>query len=542
MGTSQSDAYWKKIADDLGGSGGGYWEPPEDHPGAPDPESWKPLLNTTQEPIFHDPAMVVLAYGEKGSGKTVGLCHSDVRHLYENDNALCLVIVNYITAGSEGIWYDFEQFVLPVWRDGNRYPDWLDGEPHPRAGEYIDHGIGLQFTETKLDPLTKDRHLWIPNIHDGWSKLLLKSIPHSTQVEDRIKGPAPSRVHGEELTNCNGPEYYVYPSAQLNRRRGIRGPQQYVGSCNPKGPTNWVYTDIVDKAFNEDGTKNPDISVYHVPVVENLKNLPPDYIKRLYISIKDPYERRRLIDGEWVDRPETDAIFKEYFVPEIHVKGDPSRRLGLGPLKGFPIIVGHDPGPKNYSIHMEQRLPILDQTRPIIWSVFDELNYVGMHKPYKFVVTETIKRMEYWDKTFGPFLFIHVADEAAFNQRNKDGSFDSTLILQLSGGRIRLLPCPKGKESVPQRVQMIMDMLLEETMVVSAMCEQTQDMFRLLPIKPTKEGEYDAYQGLRPKKNPYLHPFDSMSYPIFKYTIIPSRLPNANAIKPVAYAAGSGGR
>ena len=79
------------------------------------------------------------------------------------------------------------------------------------------------------------------NRYGGWSKLLLMSIMYSSQVEGRVKGPAPSGVYIDEITNCDGLEYYTYPAAQLGRRRNIAGPQQFCASYNPKGPSHWVY-------------------------------------------------------------------------------------------------------------------------------------------------------------------------------------------------------------------------------------------------------------------------------------------------------------
>jgi hypothetical protein len=32
--------------------------------------------------------------------------------------------------------------------------------------------------------------------------------------------------------------------------------------------------------------------------------------------------------------------------------------------------------------------------------------------------------MDYWNKRVGTFLYVHVADEAAFNQLNNDGKYD----------------------------------------------------------------------------------------------------------------------
>ena len=68
-----------------------------------DTEPWLPSLTITQRKIFDDPAKYILAYGERGSGKTYSLGgHKLVRHCYENFNALALIIVGVRVAGDYG--------------------------------------------------------------------------------------------------------------------------------------------------------------------------------------------------------------------------------------------------------------------------------------------------------------------------------------------------------------------------------------------------------------------------------------------------------
>ena len=201
----------------------------------PEPEQteWYPDLNETQQKIFNDNARFILGYGEKGSGKTIGFAHKLTRHLYEEENALVLIIAPSIRTGAEGIWHDLDTLVLPQWEEG----------------------INLEYTASKLDPNTKDRHRWVMNRFGGWSKMLLVSIPYAAAVETRIKGPAPSHVYVDELTQCDGVEYFRYPAAQLGRRRGIRGPQQFCASCNPEGPSHWVYKQFFEDILDEDSGK-----------------------------------------------------------------------------------------------------------------------------------------------------------------------------------------------------------------------------------------------------------------------------------------------
>lgn len=546
---ASNDDYWKKLADDAADAGddGNLWVPPDYRPDPSNGEFWSPDLNPTQQKIFDDMSMTVVGYGEKGSGKTIAFADKGVRHCYETHNGLWLIITVTISVGTEGIWHDLQDFTLPRWRDGNRFPDWLNGERHPHAGELMDGGIGLHYTESKLDPNSKDRHIWVFNKHGTWSKILLKSIPHPSQVETRVKGPAPSMVYVDELTNCDGPEYYTWPAAQLSRRRATYTPMQYCASCNPKGPKHWVYTELIAPALEEDeGKRDKSISVYHVPIKENRRHLNPNYLQRLNSTLKNPYERRRLLDGEWVDMPSGEAIFKEWFVAEIHVKGDSLGRSALMPYRGVPILVGHDPGPRNYSIHMLQRVETDDPGRPFLWTVFDELNYVGKKTPYPVVVRDLIRRMRYWmaHPTAGfPYPFLHITDEQAFTQVNNAGDFDIMDIQREAtkqGFPFRMRPCPKGADTVSQRVSMLVDMLLFESLFISGICEKTIDMFRLLESKKAKEGEFAPEFQPQPKSI-HKHPLDSLTYPIWKFHVKPGRAVTGEAEpRHRVFVAGSG--
>lgn len=522
-----------------------YGDSPEFSPlGVKVTDGWSPLLGKTQNEVFHDPSPYILVYGEKGSSKTIGCLSKLVRHCYENDRALALVITPTSYTGSEGCWHDLQDFELPRWRYGNY--EWVNGE----KGRQLDYGIGLRYTESKLHPKTKDSQIKIINRFETESIIVLKSIPYAEVVKQRMFGPTPSYVYIDEVTNCSSPVYFNYPAAQLGRRRNIEGPQQLVASCNPKGPSNWVYNKwFVEPVDEETGERDPDFPVYHLPLTENIWVGEKYKQKLAKIFRTDPVEWRRLVKGEWVERPDGEAIFANSFVHDVHTKGDALKNRGLMPIVGFPIIIGYDPGPKNFCMTLMQHIPL--SSGKWVWLVFDELNYVGQGKPYPYIVPQLVRRLLYWnEKLATTFSHEHIADEAAFNTLNTKGSFDNKDIQEIANAYIKehkhpikpfvLKPCPKGRDTVPARVRLLQSLLMDETIIISATCTKIIDMFGQLRAKKPKEGDYDPEEGYRPTRTPHIHPFDSLSYPILYYHF--RGLSGANSVgyvKPQIYSLGS---
>lgn len=511
------------------------FEPPPAHaPQVSSDSGWSPRLNPTQQKIFDCIAKYILAYGEKGSGKTIGCLHALVRHCYWEKDALALVIAPAIRTGQDGVFKDLE-WILDIWKNGNVDID----DPDVRT----DSGLaGFEYTDSKLDPKTKDRMIYIGNRHGGWSRVLLISIPYAEVVAKRMKALSPSFVYADEMTELESIVYFTNVALQIGRRRGIEGPQQYYASTNPEGPSHWVwkvfFANCLDKTT---GLRKKTYEVFHVKRMENKKNVKGDYFSEIEDVITDPTEYRRLILGEWIDRPAGDAIFKNFWRPEFHVRGDPVSGPELTPKRGYPIVVSLDPGPANYSVHFMQFIPTKDGK--VIWLVFDELNFVGEYKPDFVVVPRILERVDFWTAFLGGQpTFLYIADEAAFNQRRQDGSYDATRLRELSKGRIIPRACPKGKESVPARVQMTISMLVENCMFVNARrCPKTIDMFNCLVSEKPKDGKYDSYQGFRPKRSAYIHPFDSFSYGPYYFQMNPAHFAlQTSEVEAFVFKAGQG--
>lgn len=132
--------------------------------------------------------------------------------------------------------------------------------------------------------------------------------------------------------------------------------------------------------------------------------------------------------------------------------------------------------------------------------------------------------MDHWNKHLGGnAVFVHICPYEAFNVMRGDGSYDALRIQQLSNKRIRLRPCPKPKDSVTGRIQLVRNMLSGDSLFVSSVgCPKTVEMLRLLASEKIDPTKHDPNRRLTPKRSPYLHSFDSLSYPLFYFILNPS--------------------
>lgn len=462
---------------------------------------WSPSLSPTQQKIFDDPSNYILAYGERGSGKTFSLGgHKLVRHCYENFNALALIIVGVRSQATlGGVWHKLQIEILPEWVEG----------------------IGLSHTDERQDT-QKNLYIDIENRFGGHSRVVLISVPYGSFIKDRIKGFEPSLVFVDELTNLDTEDYFNAVVQQLGRRQGIHGPQQYLAACNPDGPSHWVYKRFFEEPYDAEGNWNNDYSTYHVPIAENVDNLPPGYYDRILEAVKtDPIEEARMVRGEWIDRPAGDAIFGPYFNKSLHIVGD--AKNGIVPNPQYPVICGWDPGSVNNATIFMQAIPGNDKT---VWAVFDELVVINKKLPYTTLIPLVMRKMAYWNRrTESKLNYIHISDNSAFNQyRAKTGSYDVKDIEQISRDKadtfnlspIRMKAAPKFSGSVEARVRLMIAKLTNEEFVMSSQCTNISKMFRnLVSEKPGKT--YDPNIAFKPKRSVYVHAFDAMSYPIIYY-------------------------
>jgi hypothetical protein len=224
-----------------------------------------------------------------------------------------------------------------------------------------------------------------------------------------------------------------------------------------------------------------------------------------------------MVRGEWVDRPQGDAIYKPYFVEGVHSNAE------YVPSTKFPILCGWDPGSVNNAIIFMQNIVMKGKN---VWLVFDEIIHNEQHIPYTQLVVEVYRRMRYWnEKREHEFKYIHISDNSAFNQyRAKTGSYDVRDIEQISREKlesfaeynlepIRLKAAPKFSGSVETRIRLLIAKLQNEEFLLSKKCPYLKKMFfNMIPEK--KNNEVLAF---KPKRSQYVHSHDALTYPILYY-------------------------
>ena len=476
-------------------------------------EPWSPSLSGSQQELFESTSKYILAYGERASGKTFVLGgHKLVRHAYENFNALCLIVVGIKSQATQGgVWHKLQTEILPEWKEG----------------------LGLQHTDEKMD-LQKAPYIDVQNRYGGWSRISLMSAPFGNILADRIKGFEPSYVFVDELTNLESPAYFEAIVQQLGRRQESRAFSNTALLAILVVPSHWVYKRFFEAPLDEEGNYNQDYHVVHVKIAENVDNLPKGYYDHRVMEAvsNDPIEAKRMLEGEWVDRPSGDAILAPYFSKPLHVVGDSKTQDSSQPR--FQIIIGYDPRAVNNAMIFMQCLIGREKS---VWTVFDELVTINKKVPYTTLIPLIYRKMKYWNDHVGQKLnFVHISDNSAFNQyRAKTGSYDVRDFEEISKQKcdhfdlepIRMKAAPKFQGSVEGRVRLMIAKLVQEEIIISAQCTDVLKSIRHLSSEKGKDGKYDPNIGLKPKRSIYIHAFDALTYPIMYYDV-KSGTPYAN--------------
>jgi hypothetical protein len=486
---------------------------------------WKPKINPgAQQQLFDSKTRNILAWSEKGSGKTWGAVEKGVDHCVTYNDALFVIVVKVKGQANMGGAWDKLQKILKIWKEKK----------------------GISYSKIMLDS-QKNERIWVQNEKGGWSQIVLISAPFGSQIKDKMPGYEASFILVDELTTCDSREYYLATAAQVGRREGIPGEaQQWVGCCNPKGPSHWAYKLFFEEPLDQEtGEWDPDYETIYFPSEENVINLPKGYLEHVAkIYRNDPIESLRLASGEWVDKPSGESIFGNIFNVNLHVRplnenGQPHQKIRLMPSSKHALIIGIDSGNTYQSFTLAQWLPVDGRLKYV---VFDEVVILKKRLAYAVIIPILMRRVKYWFDLVGLKRIVAVSDDSAFKMfRPGHGSFDyMDMEREWNGDRVKRIParnvemglpelkikmCPKFNGSVKARIRCLTDALSQEEILINSNCKKHQTMLRMLESeKQDDKEEFDSEAAVTPKRSDHLHCFDSLTYIMLMGALAPWKL------------------
>lgn len=511
-------------------------------------EQWHPELSNSQLNAYYDERPIVEMDGERGSGKTLDAVHKLVRHCYLNNNSAAVIFVVVKSSGDRG----------GAWEKLNSLERDSEGRPSGVLEYWRDH-VGLQATPPRIDN-HKNEYVELTNKYGNIVRIDFRSLPPGETIEGRLKGLEPSFALIDEYNETpNAVKLITKLMQQIGRRKGVQrrntngewesAPQQLVLCANPpySGPDDpcfkFLFRDIpilkkcapIAEARGDCGVfvrnDDPYIGRWHILMDENIwMDNKEQYLENVRIeTANDPSAEDRLIRGIWRKKLEGVGIFKHYWKPDIHIKpapGDPSPALaGLRPVKPDPIIIGYDSGDANNARIFMQCNRV--KGGRIIWRIFDEIVDTETHLSIETKARAIMDRRNKWIRAIGyNFAFRDISDRQAMVAYNEMGGFEykmyekiSTRLIsehpEFSGMTpIRMEAPGKGPGSVAERVKILHNLLLTESIWVSRTCVRVIDMFAQLKKEKGRNGVENEFH---PARSQHLHVFDAVTYPILFY-------------------------
>lgn len=488
-----------------------------------EPVEFRPEMGEAQAEIYDSDAKYLLAYGEKGSGKTyVAGGHKIAKHLWRNFNAHVIIVLRLKGQGEGGgCWLKLQTMILPEWKANQAGFDYSEPYVDRQGNETID--VKNQFGE--------------------WSRVTLMSESHGPTFMKKIRNYEPSYIFIDELTTFDSDEFFVYAIQQLGRRPGIRDVQQFVAATNPESPEHWVYIRFFvmpgegdERRGIPEGEWDDDFHVVHVPFTQNEKHMAEDYRSRILVASKgDPTLEAQMMRGEWVARPTGKSIFREVWVEDQYVVGGQDGSVYRRPMPNprWEVIIGYDLGAANNGIVLMQHIPMRGR---MVWLVFDEFTQINRRVKYQVLVPKLMERLAYWQKHANegkPFRYLHIGDNSAFNQYRPGAgtSFDAMEVERVSEQHakrlgvppIKMKPAPKFPGSVRTRVRMAINLVADGSILVSDSCTRVKEMFLKLESESDAKG-YDPDLAFTPRRSQHLHTFDALTYPMLTIDARPGML------------------
>lgn len=463
---------------------------------------WSPDLATKQALLFNCAKKFVLCSGPVRSTKTIGCLHKLLRHAWETPQARISIFARTVkSAFAGGVWSDLVEIVLPLWLRAN-------------MGMRIVYG-------PKVEGSTRLHSLGLSNMHGGLSEIQLRSLDYDFDIEASIKSGRFSMFYFSELSNFKNRIVFDATAERL-RMPHLRDEEHlWLADTNPddEGEQSWIYKLFYIDRLAENHPY-PDVQskfeVIEFTLADNIWMTQAERNEIFSRYAHDPGRKARYCDGLWTTQTE-EGLFSDVFLADTHVLGNISTydeddwELLLPSEKCMMLVTGWDPGAKNHSMHLLERLE--DPERTSVFHVLDEVVSLNIELTIEDFTYLVVERLDFWTKYISDHCHKgrvderHWSDNSALVQfRSALGSFDHTIVAVASDGRIMLQASPRGKgrTTIFRRIDLLRRLLFQNRLFVSARCVNTIKMLGSL-----KKGR----NKLEPvQDSPMRHVFDSLTY------------------------------
>ena len=480
---------------------------------------WSPNLFGKQLDVLNSQARALLVCGPRKSGKTWATLHKIVRHLWDTPSARVAMFSRTLKNSKEGgTWSDLHTIVLPEWfksRIGIRYTTKSqDGRPGP-----------------KVDGQTRTPYFKVANRYGKESELMLFSLDHDPDIEDKLKEQRFSMIYFSELSKFRDRKILSVSLPSLRMPHLAMSEQQWIADTNPseEGDASWIYEvwyvervigyqqyvarqkEKGQPVMSESAFLNfqRGLQLIEIRPEENpfLDPAELEELKATYAYDQGLYER--YVNGKWVYGDGDSSIhFRGSFFPNKHVIGSTEGAeedwlVALPTQNCFEIVTGWDLGDVNHAFVALERMVLNGQSHFV---VLEELESIGEEVDNTEFTKGAMELVEGLEASSGRQFGLERAwsDNSSFSFKASGGNFPYLEVYAASGNRIYLQAVPKPRDSVKARVRMLKQLLHQNRIKVSAHCKATIRMFQKL-----RKGQTVLDYVVRDENK---HIFDALTY------------------------------
>jgi len=495
-----------------------------------------PRLTAVQLQYYNSLSRLRLAYGARASGKTWGVEHTVMKHLWR-ENARCAIITKTTRQGSFGVWSELTGVI---------YDEWAAGDV---GNNKADFGWAQK---PRRDPITKIHNAKVHNRHGKTSEVVLFPIEHANEALEKLLSTQWSMIWISEGHLYNDRRIFDTALGQL-RLPGVdfKNTLLLVDTNPPETGTyhflhdvffkervldEWpdYFTEETISAFKE---RQAQIGVYRFPIESNTYLDPGLKAQIIAQYAHDRFSYQRYVLSEWIDGV-ISGVFANVFSRVRHVIGiaeskDPADWEGIAPVEdstavldgGVPLLLsGWDLGDVNHAWVCIQPIYNGDVVQ---FRIIDEHVVTKAEMSVEEFTTIVMARMLDVRKWAGfEIVWRNYSDSSAFEFRAAirradlplDAEMtDAALVEARSNGEILLEGSAQVKKPGWQRrrVNFLSQLLRQNRLFVSATCKLVISMF--CGLRKAAENA---------KTGPYLepdqiekHPFDALSYAISMYAL-----------------------